>query len=245
MMGKEIILAKGLTKCFGNFTAVKSIDFTVNKGDVFGLLGANGAGKTTTIKMLCGLLKPSSGKLFVIGLDIYNQSQKIKENIGYMSQKFSLYNDLSINENITFWGGVYGINRKELIYKRKQIIEQLHLQSQQNKKVKDLSLGQKQQLAFAVAIIHKPKIVFLDEPTSGVSPITRRRFWEMIYKYSELGVTFLITTHHLEEAEYCNKIAVMVAGKIKVIGSPNYLKQQYNKSSINELFIFLTGEVLK
>ncbi|MBI1227017.1 MAG: ATP-binding cassette domain-containing protein [Bacteroidetes bacterium] len=233
------ITAHHLTKRFGDFTAVDAISFEVKKGEIFGFLGANGAGKTTAIRMLTGLNRPTDGEATVAGFDVYRQSEKIKENIGYMSQKFSLYEDLSIRQNIRFYGGIYGLRSKEIQEKTKQILETLSLEVYADKVVGELPLGWKQRLAFAVANVHDPAIVFLDEPTGGVDPATRRRFWEMIYATANLGRTIFVTTHYMDEAEYCDRISIMVAGKIEALGSPHELKEKFSASTMDEVFVSL------
>ncbi|MDP4265873.1 MAG: ABC transporter ATP-binding protein [Bacteroidota bacterium] len=236
------IIADKLTKRFGDFTAVDNITFEVGKGEIFGFLGANGAGKTTAMRMLCGLLGPTSGKATVAGFDVYKQSEKIKRNIGYMSQKFSLYNDLTVKENIEFYGTVYGLTRLQIKEKTTKLLERLQMISEKNKFVKDLPLGWKQKISFSVAILHEPKIVFLDEPTGGVDPITRRQFWELIYETADEGTTVFVTTHYMDEAEYCNRVSIMVDGRIDALGSPQYLKQKYNATSMDEVFYMLARE---
>ena len=211
-----VISADGLTKRFGDFTAVDAISFEVSKGEIFGFLGANGAGKTTAMRMLCGLSKPTSGKATVAGYDVYNQTEKIKRNIGYMSQKFSLYEDLTVKENIRFYAGIYGKPDNFIKEKTERVLNELHLQSEGNKLVKSLPLGWKQKLAFSVAIFHEPQIVFLDEPTGGVDPVTRREFWNMIYKAAASGVTVFVTTHYMDEAEYCNRVSIMWMEKLRL-----------------------------
>lgn len=235
----DAITATNLTKTFGSFTAVDAISFAVKKGEVFGFLGANGAGKTTAIKMLIGLSKPSGGSATVAGFDLATQSEKIKERIGYMSQKFSLYEDLSVRQNINFYGGVYGLSREEIRARTASILEELQLQANADDKVGSLPLGWKQRLSFAVANVHDPDIVFLDEPTGGVDPATRRQFWEMIYAAAAGGRTIFVTTHYMDEAEYCDRISIMVAGKIAALGTPGELKQQYHASSMDEVFLRL------
>lgn len=235
----DAITATNLTKTFGSFTAVDAISFAVKKGEVFGFLGANGAGKTTAIKMLIGLSKPSGGSATVAGFDLATQSEKIKERIGYMSQKFSLYEDLSVRQNINFYGGVYGLSRKEIRARTTSILKELQLQANADDKVGSLPLGWKQRLSFAVANVHDPDIVFLDEPTGGVDPATRRQFWEMIYAAAAGGRTIFVTTHYMDEAEYCDRISIMVAGKIAALGTPGELKQQYHASSMDEVFLRL------
>ncbi len=235
-MEEKVIICKDLTKQFGDFTAVDKISFDVNKGEIFGFLGANGAGKTTAMRMLCGLSFPTSGEATVAGFNVYKQQEKIKRNIGYMSQKFSLYENLSIVENIRFFGGVYGVPEKEIKKRTDDIIRKLGLQNETKKMVGDLPLGWKQKLAFSVAIFHQPKIVFLDEPTGGVDPVTRRQFWDMIYEASASGITIFVTTHYMDEAEYCNRITVMVDGKIEALDSPKNLKEQFSADTIDEVF---------
>lgn len=230
---------KDLTKSFGDFTAVDKISFEVKKGEIFGFLGANGAGKTTAIKMLCGLHKPTSGEATIAGFDIYKESEKIKLNIGYMSQKFSLYDDLTISENIDFFGGIYRLPSKVIKQKKAAIIKEQELDNYKNRLVASLPLGWKQKLAFSIAMLHDPKILFLDEPTSGVDPITRRKFWEIIYKTASSGVTIFVTTHYLDEAEYCDRITIMVKGKIAALDSPTNLKKELNVNNIEDIFFKL------
>ena len=214
MQIEKVITVDQLTKRFGNFIAVDHISFDVTKGEIFGFLGANGAGKTTAMRMFCGLSIPTSGKATVAGFDVYQQTEDIKRNIGYMSQKFSLYEDLTVKENIRFYGGIYGLSNKQIADKTKYLLEHLHLQNQQNSLVKSIPLGWKQKLAFSVSVVHDPAIVFLDEPTGGVDPITRREFWELIYDASERGITVFVTTHYMDEAEYCTRVSIMVDGRI-------------------------------
>ncbi len=242
---EPVIICKDLTKIFGDFVAVDHITFEVNKGEIFGFLGANGAGKTTAMRMLSGLIHPTSGQASVAGFDVYHQQEKIKKNIGYMSQKFSLYDNLSPLENITFYGGVYGVPRKEIKERSRLLIEQLGLQNEANKLVASLPLGWKQKLAFSVAIFHEPKIVFLDEPTGGVDPITRRQFWDMIYEAASRGITIFVTTHYMDEAEYCNRITIMVDGKIEALDTPGNLKRIYNENSINDVFYKLARKATR
>ena len=236
---KFAIQARGLTKRFGDFTAVDAITFEVKRGEIFGFLGANGAGKTTAIKMLIGLSKPTAGEATIAGFDVYTQRELIKENIGYMSQKFSLYEDLTIAENIRFYGGVYGLNRRKIALKTVEITEALQLEEYTNRLVSDLPLGWKQRLAFALAGVHDPAIIFLDEPTGGVDPSTRRQFWEMIYQAADQGTTIFVTTHYMDEAEYCNRISIMVDGRIEALGSPGALKEQFSAQSMDEVFLRL------
>lgn len=230
------IEAEELTKTFGDFTAVDRISFRVKKGSIFGFLGANGAGKTTAMRMLCGLSIPTSGKAVIAGYDVYREMEQIKKNIGYMSQKFSLYEDLTVLENIRVFGGIYGLSNKEIKAKSEALIQQLGMEQQSKKLVGELPLGWKQKLAFSTAIIHQPEIVFLDEPTGGVDPITRRQFWDLIYDASHRGITVFVTTHYMDEAEYCDTISMMVDGQIKGFGSPTQLKNKYNVSTMDEVF---------
>jgi ABC-2 type transport system ATP-binding protein len=232
----EVIVTKKLTKKFGNFIAANEITFEVKKGEIFGFLGANGAGKTTAMRMLCGLSSPSSGEATIAGYDVYTQTELIKANIGYMSQKFSLYEDLTVQENIRFFAGIYGLRRSAIREKSKALLEKLQLQKEAGLLVSQLPLGWKQKLAFSVAIVHNPKIVFLDEPTGGVDPITRRQFWDMIYDASGDGITVFVTTHYMDEAEYCNRVSIMVDGRIEAMDTPGKLKKNYEASSMDEVF---------
>ncbi|MEP6711289.1 MAG: ABC transporter ATP-binding protein [Ferruginibacter sp.] len=239
MTKNKVITASQLTKRFGDFVAVDHISFEVAKGEIFGFLGANGAGKTTAMRMLCGLSLPSSGEATVAGLDVYKENEKIKKSIGYMSQKFSLYDDLTVKENMQFYGGIYGKSNEFIKNKTAFIIEQLHLEKEANLLVRSLPLGWKQKLAFSVSIFHEPEIVFLDEPTGGVDPVTRREFWNMIYQASEQGITVFVTTHYMDEAEYCNRVSIMVDGRIDALDSPAQLKRDYNAASMDEVFLKL------
>lgn len=232
----SVIKTRKLSRMFGNFTAVDQISFEVQKGEVFGFLGANGAGKTTAMRMLTGLLKPTSGEAEVAGLDVYTASEAIKKKIGYMSQKFSLYDDLTAVENIEFYGGIYGLKAREVKEKSRDMLETLGLKEVGNMQVRSLPLGWKQKLAFAISILHDPSVVFLDEPTGGVDPVTRRQFWEKIYETAERGITVFVTTHYMDEAEYCDRISIMVDGRIKALGSPEALKTEYQAASIDEVF---------
>ncbi|MBD1423960.1 ABC transporter ATP-binding protein [Sphingobacterium arenae] len=231
-----VIHTDKLTKRFGDFIAANEITFDVYRGEIFGFLGANGAGKTTAMRMLCGLSKPSSGTATIAGFDIYKQTEEIKKNIGYMSQKFSLYEDLTILENIRFFGGIYGLSDKQLKEKSEQLIGTLGMECEAKKMVGALPLGWKQKLSFSVAILHEPKIVFLDEPTGGVDPVTRRQFWDLIYEAADSGITVFVTTHYMDEAEYCNRISMMVDGEIKALDTPAKLKQEYAVTSMDEVF---------
>lgn len=235
-INNTVIKAERLTKQFGNFTAVDHISFEVQKGEIFGFLGANGAGKTTAMRMLCGLSIPSSGKGMVAGFDIEDQTEKVKKNIGYMSQKFSLYDDLKVWENIELFGGIYGMNDKEIKAKTDELMLALNFENERNKLVGSLPLGFKQKLAFSVSIFHSPQVVFLDEPTGGVDPITRRQFWELIYDATERGITVFVTTHYMDEAEYCDRVSIMVDGKIEALDTPKKLKEQFNAKNMDEVF---------
>jgi ABC-2 type transport system ATP-binding protein len=238
-MNDSIITVDGLSKIFGGFRAVDAISFEVKRGEIFGFLGANGAGKTTAMRMLCGLSIPTSGKASVAGYDVYRENESIKKSIGYMSQKFSLYDDLTIRENIRFYAGIYGKSDKFIREKTDVLLKNLNLSSESNKLVKSLPLGWKQKLAFSVAVFHEPVIVFLDEPTGGVDPITRREFWKMIYESAEKGITVFVTTHYMDEAEYCDRVSIMVDGKIEALDSPSGLKQQFESETMNEVFVKL------
>jgi ABC-2 type transport system ATP-binding protein len=239
METENIISTKNLTKRFDGFTAVDAISFEVKKGEVFGFLGANGAGKTTAIRMLCGLSLPTSGEATIAGFDIFKQTEKIKRNIGYMSQKFSLYEDLTIKENIRFYAGIYGKSNAFIREKTNSLLKQLHLEKDGDKLVRSLPLGWKQKLAFSVAIFHEPQLVFLDEPTGGVDPVTRREFWNMIYEAAAGGITIFVTTHYMDEAEYCNRVSIMVDGKIEALNAPAELKRKYEVSTMDEVFLKL------
>jgi len=228
-----------LTKKFGDFIAANELTFEVYKGEIFGFLGANGAGKTTAMKMLIGISKPSSGNANIAGFDVYKDTENIKKSIGYMSQKFSLYEDLTVKENITLFGGIYGLSDNEIETKCNELLEKLNLQNDANKLVGSLPLGWKQKLSFSTAIFHSPKIVFLDEPTGGVDPITRRQFWDMIYEAAHNGITVFVTTHYMDEAEYCDRVSIMVDGVIKALDSPAGLKEQFNAKSMDEVFVKL------
>lgn len=245
MESENIIEIKGLTKKFGTFTAVDNISFNVRKGEIFGFLGANGAGKTTAMKILCGLSKPTSGEGFVAGFNINGEQEKIKRHIGYMSQKFSLYSDLKVWENIRLFGGIYGLKRKEIAEKTEAIIESLGMHDWRNTLAGSIPQGWKQKLAFSIAMIHEPQIVFLDEPTGGVDPETRRKFWEMIYEASGKGTTIFVTTHYMDEAEYCNRVSVMVDGRIKAIDSPDKLKAMCGADNMDSVFRKLAGGALR
>jgi ABC-2 type transport system ATP-binding protein len=231
-----VIKTDQLTKKFGDFVATDAITFEVKKGEIFGFLGANGAGKTTAMRMLCGLSTPTSGTATIAGFDVYKETESIKKHIGYMSQKFSLYEDLTVVENIQFFGGIYGLSRKELKQKSVALMKRLGLENEAKTLVGSLPLGWKQKLAFSVAILHEPTIVFLDEPTGGVDPVTRRQFWDLIYEASDRGITIFVTTHYMDEAEYCNRISMMVDGKMKAMDTPTNLKKQFKAETMDEVF---------
>ena len=235
-MGGNVIEVEGLTKVFGDFTAVDHISFSVAKGEIFGFLGANGAGKTTAMKMLCGLSRPTSGHAMVAGYDINTEAEEVKRNIGYMSQKFSLYEDLTVYENIELFAGIYGMKRKDISRKAVTILKKLGFYSERKTLVKSLPLGWKQKLAFSVAIFHGPKVVFLDEPTGGVDPVARRQFWFMIYEAAERGITVFVTTHYMDEAEYCNRVSIMVDGRIEALDTPAALKWKFGTDSMDSVF---------
>ena len=241
MTEENVIIAKELTRTFGKFTAVNHISFNVKRGEIFGFLGANGAGKTTAIKMLTGILSSSSGTAVVAGFDINKQRNKLKEKIGYMSQKFSLYEDLTLKENIRFYGGIYGLSKAEIIRKTGEMTERLRLKEIENTLISEIPLGWKQKIAFSAAILHHPKIVFLDEPTSGVDPITRRQFWNLIYEAAADGITVFVTTHYMDEAEYCDRISIMTEGHIKAMGTLRELLTKYDSKNMDEVFIKLAG----
>jgi ABC-2 type transport system ATP-binding protein len=235
----KAISVQNLTKRFGSFTAVDQITFDVDQGEIFGFLGANGAGKTTAMRMLCGLSMPTSGEATVAGFDLYRNAENIKKSIGYMSQKFSLYEDLTIVENIRFYGGIYGLSNTAIKAKTEQLVSSLKLEEKINTLVKSLPLGWKQKLSFSVAMIHNPKIVFLDEPTGGVDPITRREFWTMIFEAANRGTTVFVTTHYMDEAEYCNRVCIMVDGQIEALGAPDELKSKFSSKDMGEVFLQL------
>lgn len=235
----NVIEVDKLTKAFGNFTAVDHISFSVSKGEIFGFLGANGAGKTTAMRMLCGLSKPTSGKGTVGGFDIGHESEKVKARIGYMSQKFSMYEDLKVWENIRLFAGIYGIPEKQIAARTDAMLKNLGFEKEKNVLVKDLPLGWKQKLSFSVAIFHEPSIVFLDEPTGGVDPAARRQFWELIYQAADHGITVFVTTHYMDEAEYCSRVCIMVDGRIEALDTPRNLKNQFSAKSMDEVFFLL------
>jgi ABC-2 type transport system ATP-binding protein len=241
-MSETVIKTNKLTKRFDEFVAVDGITFEVHKGEIFGFLGANGAGKTTAMRMLCGLSIPTSGEATVAGFDVFTQPEEIKKNIGYMSQKFSLYEDLSVLENIEFYGGIYGLSNKQIKEKSAELTEKLGLQKEGKKLVGSLPLGWKQKLSFLVAIVHEPKIVFLDEPTGGVDPSMRREFWDLIYDAADRGITIFVTTHYLDEAEYCNRVTIMVDGKIEALDSPTGLREKFGVPTMDEVFYKLARQ---
>ena len=238
-MNDYIISVRELTKCFGDFTAVNRISFDVQRGEIFGFLGANGAGKTTAMRMLCGLSYPTSGSGTVAGWDVMREGEQIKRHIGYMSQKFSLYNDLTVWENIRLFAGIYGLSKAETERRATEVLERLNFTSERNTLVGSLPLGWKQKLSFAVATIHRPEVVFLDEPTGGVDPITRRQFWEMIYEAADCGTTIFVTTHYMDEAEYCSRVSIMVDGEVRALDTPARLKEQFTAESMDEVFHIL------
>lgn len=244
MSNEPVIVTRDLTKKFGSFTAVNAISFEVRPGEIFGFLGANGAGKTTAMKMLSGLLVPTSGEARVAGFDVYHESEKIKRNIGYMSQRFSLYEDLTAWENIRFYGGVYGLDKATIREKGEGLLNRLDLTEVRNQRLSSLPLGWKQKLAFSVAVLHNPAIVFLDEPTGGVDPLTRRQFWELLYESSANGVTIFITTHYMDEAEYCDRVSIMVDGTIEALDTPSGLKQTFEAHSMDEVFVRLARKAV-
>lgn len=243
MINNTVISVHNLVKKFGSFVANDNLSFEVYAGEIFGFLGANGAGKTTAIRILSGLSKPTSGEVMVAGFDAYRQTEKIKKNIGYMCQKFSLYEDLSVKENIVLYGGIYGMNKALIRSRLKDLLFSLKFQDYEDRIIADLPLGLRQKLAFSVAVLHEPKIVFLDEPTGGVDPITRRQFWEMIYETAERGITVFVTTHYMDEAEYCDRISIMNEGKIVALDTPAELKRQYKAESVEEVFIKIARPV--
>ncbi|MEZ4720476.1 MAG: ATP-binding cassette domain-containing protein [Flavobacteriales bacterium] len=236
MEQEKVIIADKLTRKFGDFIATNAITFEVSKGEIFGFLGANGAGKTTAMRMLCGLLAPSSGKATVAGYDVGTQAEMVKKHIGYMSQKFSLYEDLTVKENFLFYGGVYGLKRKDILDRLDQMLQRLELEHALKTMVGDLPLGWKQKLSFSLAMLHRPEIVFLDEPTGGVDPITRRQFWDLIYEAAHDGVTIFVTTHYMDEAEYCDRVSIMVDGVIEALDSPENLRKSFNADTMDAVF---------
>lgn len=233
------IVAEGLTKQFGTFTATDHITFQVHRGEIFGFLGANGAGKTTAMRMLCGLSHPSAGRATVAGYDVYHEAEQIKRNIGYMSQKFSLYDDLTVAENLRLFGGIYGMSTQTIRQKTESLLNELGLITERNTRVEALPLGWKQKLAFSLSIFHDPKIVFLDEPTGGVDPVTRRQFWELIYQAADRGITVFVTTHYMDEAEYCDRVSIMVDGKIEALDTPARLKETFGVTTMYDVFLHL------
>jgi ABC-2 type transport system ATP-binding protein len=243
MMENQVITVRNLVKKFGSFVANDNLNFEVYSGEIFGFLGANGAGKTTAIRILSGLSKPTSGEVIVAGFDAYRQPEMIKKHIGYMCQKFSLYEDLTVKENIMLYGGIYGMKLTQVRKRVHDLLERLNFQEYENKIIADLPLGLRQKLAFSVAVLHEPKIVFLDEPTGGVDPITRRQFWEMIYETAARGITVFVTTHYMDEAEYCDRISIMSEGKIVALDTPVALKMKYEAETVEEVFIKIARPV--
>ncbi len=242
MATEMAVSARDLTRSFGSFTAVDGISLDVRRGEIFGFLGANGAGKTTAIRMFCGLLPPTSGNATVAGFDIRTEARSIKQTIGYMSQKFSLYDDLTVAENIEFYGGIYGLSREEILSKTARMMETLNLQGKENTITRSLPLGWKQRLALSVSLLHDPSIIFLDEPTGGVDPISRRNFWRIIYDIAGSGKTVFVTTHYMDEAEYCGRISIMYEGRIVELGNPGALKEKYGLGSMQDIFVKLIGD---
>ncbi|HVM89600.1 MAG TPA: ABC transporter ATP-binding protein [Puia sp.] len=245
MQPEKVITANKLTKKFGHFVAVDHISFDVSKGEIFGFLGANGAGKTTAMRMLCGLSLPSSGEATVAGFDVYKQNELIKKNIGYMSQKFSLYEDLTIFENIRFYAGIYGLTDRQIKEKSDLLLKKLNMESHKKVLVRELPLGWKQKLAFSIAIIHDPAIVFLDEPTGGVDPVTRREFWNLIYEASARSITVFVTTHYMDEAEYCNRVSIMVDGRIDALDTPANLMKNFSAQTMDGVFLQLARKAVR
>ncbi len=242
-MKELIIKAEKMVKKFGNFIANDNLNFEVYKGEIFGFLGANGAGKTTAIRILCGLSTPTSGEINVAGFDVYKETEKIKRNIGYMSQKFSLYEDLTVLENLNFYAGIYGMSKKEIKHKAEKLFKTLGFEKDQHKLISSIPLGWKQKLAFSIAIFHNPKIVFLDEPTGGVDPITRRQFWNLIYEAALSGITVFVTTHYMDEAEYCDRVSIMNMGRIEALDTPAALKKSYNAQNMDEVFLQIARNI--
>ena len=239
MTDKIVIRAEGLTKQFGDFVATDHVSFEVHEGEIFGFLGANGAGKTTAMRMICGLSQPSDGKATVAGFDVAKEHEQVKRHIGYMSQKFSLYDDLTVEENLKLFGGIYGMTPAKVKEKITDLLQELGFESERRTMVRSLPLGWKQKLAFSLAIFHEPKIVFLDEPTGGVDPVTRRQFWELIYRAADRGITVFVTTHYMDEAEYCDRVSIMVDGKIEALDSPANLKRQFSGDTMYDVFYAL------
>lgn len=244
-MKEEVIYTENLTKRFGDFTAVDRISFGVGRGEIFGFLGANGAGKTTAMRMLCGLSRPTSGTGTVAGFDIARHPEQVKKNIGYMSQKFSLYEDLKVWENLRLFGGIYGMKDKEIASKTDGMLAKLGFEAERNTLVKSLPLGWKQKLSFSVSIFHEPKVVFLDEPTGGVDPVTRRQFWELIYEAAERSITVFVTTHYMDEAEYCDRVSIMVDGRIEALDSPENLRHRFQAQTMDDVFQELARKAIR
>ncbi len=233
------VRARGLTRRFGDFTAVDSLDLDVRPGEIFGFLGANGAGKTTAIRMLCGLLPPSGGEAEVAGVPVGRHARELKRRIGYMSQKFSLYDDLTVVENVEFFGGIYGLRGDDLRGRSAELLPALDLADVRNRLASSLPLGYKQRLALGCALLHRPRVVFLDEPTGGVDPVARRRFWDLIYEQAAAGVTVFVTTHYMDEAEYCGRVSVMVQGRLVALDTPGGLKARTGGRDMQDVFLRL------
>jgi ABC-2 type transport system ATP-binding protein len=245
MTGESAIVVRDLTRRFGAFTAVDHIGFEVRRGEIFGFLGANGAGKSTTIRMLCGLLKPTSGTALIDGIDVSREPEAVKQRIGYMSQKFSLYEALTVDQNIRFFGALYGLDDEQIARRRRFVVDMAGLAGREGTKARELAGGWRQRLALGCAILHEPRIVFLDEPTGGVDPVSRRQFWRLIQGLSRSGVTILVTTHYLDEAEHCHRIAIINAGKVAAIGTSHELKQVFAGATIVEIHSSRPLDVMK
>lgn len=241
-LNENIIVVRNLVKKYGDFVANDHLSFEVKRGEVFGFLGANGAGKTTTIRILCGLSYPSSGEIKVAGYDVYTHREEIKKNIGYMSQRFSLYEDLKVHENIRFYANIYGMGRKAIKERTDELLTRLGMETIRNSLIRDIPLGWKQKLAFSVAIFHSPSVVFLDEPTGGVDPVVRRQFWEMIRGAADSGITVFVTTHYMDEAEYCDRVSIMTEGRIAALDTPQNLREQFNVRDMKAVFLTLARQ---
>lgn len=242
---EKSIIVDGLTKKFGDFIAVNDVSFDVRRGEIFGFLGPNGSGKSTTIRMLCGILEPSGGRASILGIDVKKNPEEIKQHIGYMSQKFSLYEDLTVDENLDFYGGIYGLKNRRLAERKDFVFEMAGLKGREHELAANLSTGWKQRLALGCAIIHEPEMVFLDEPTGGVDPVSRRNFWEMLYHMAESGTTLFVTTHYMDEAEHCHRIGFIYQGRMIALGTPDELKKQHMQGSIIEVAVDTSQDALK